>query len=474
MRFRFLILLVCSAFLSHSQTSFEVVYGVDTLSEKAVCVSQVSSTTILVGGYEKAVSSDGDISLLKFDTSGNVVWKNLYGTSNDDVANGGCYAMDSSFAVICGLTIDKFDDYNGLIVKVDTSGVLSNVINYGQLMVSESFKSVTVSQDGEIVACGMIADTIGLGNDILVVKFDVAGGVVFEKVFGGAYNDYAQSIKETSDSGYVVLCDSKSVTQNGNYSMILMKLDADGNLEWETTIGDKFQVNGAQCVIERSDGKYMLVGESIIDGTFKFEFTIAVVDQYGNLEWLRFLPGVGSDAAFSIVEINSDTYAITGYTSTNSVGSTLDVPLLLVDANGLQKSVNLFGAYSADVGFEIVNSLSGGALIAGATGDSISTDYYLVHQKELMLPVVETANKSNTEHYSIYPNPSRGAFMIEFSGDHSGAIVEIFNSIGAKVWSAEVDNSKYFVSHSLPSGIYFVEASIDEISLGRNKLVVQN
>ncbi len=337
MRFRYLILLICNTFFSYGQVSYEIVHGVDTIAEKAVCISQVSQTTILVGGYEKGANEDGEISLLKIDTAGNVVWKNLYGTINDDVSNGGCYASDSSFAVICGLTIDKFIDYNGLLVKVDTSGVLTNVINYGQLLVSESFTSVAVSQDGGMTACGMIADTVGIGNDILVVKFDVNGGVIFEKVFGGIYNDYGQSIAETSDSGYVVLCDSKSITQNGNYSMILMKLDADGNLEWETSIGDKFQVNGAQCVIERSDGKFMMVGESIIDGTFKFEFTIALVDQYGNLEWLRFLPGSGSDAAFSIVEIDSDNYAITGYTSTNSVGSTLDAPLLIVDADGQQK-----------------------------------------------------------------------------------------------------------------------------------------
>jgi hypothetical protein len=251
-----------------------------------------------------------------------------------------------------------------------------------------------------------------------------------------------------------------------------MKLDADGNLEWETSIGDKFQVNGAQCVIERSDGKFMMVGESIIDGTFKFEFTIALVDQYGNLEWLRFLPGSGSDAAFSIVEIDSDNYAITGYTSTNSVGSTLDAPLLIVDADGQQKSVNLYGAYSADLGLSIVNSLSGGVLIAGATGDSISTDYYIVHQKELMLPVVEQANQSSNDDYSIYPNPSRGIFKIEVKGEARHAVINIYNTTGSRVMSVQVDNGKSSISQSLPSGIYITDVLADEKSLGKNKLIV--
>ncbi len=116
--------------------------------------------------------------------------------------------------------------------------------------------------------------------------------------------------------------------------------------------------------------------------------------------------------------------------------------------------------------------MSGGVLIAGATGDSTSTDYYIVHQKELMLPVVEQANQSSNDDYSIYPNPSRGIFKIEVKGEARHAVINIYNTTGSRVMSVQVDNGKSSISQSLPSGIYIIDVLADEKSLGKNKLIV--
>ena len=68
----------------------------------------------------------------------------------------------------------------------------------------ESASSVVQTADGGYVMAGQ-TDSYGAGlADAYVVKLNASGGLQWTKTIGGTGNDWASSVVQTSDGGYIV------------------------------------------------------------------------------------------------------------------------------------------------------------------------------------------------------------------------------------------------------------------------------
>lgn len=68
---------------------------------------------------------------------------------------------------------------------------------------SDTAQSIQQTSDGGYIVAGWTS-SFGAGNDdAWVLKLDPSGDVVWQKTYGGANNDYAYSIQQTSDGGYI-------------------------------------------------------------------------------------------------------------------------------------------------------------------------------------------------------------------------------------------------------------------------------
>ena len=184
-------------------------------------------------------------------------------------------------------------------------------------------------------------ESFGAGReDVYVVKLDANGNLQWTKTIG-AKNKLSSkpSLIQTSDGGYAIAGETESFGA-GQWDVYVVKLDASGNLQWTKTIGGRGSEEGLS-LIQTSDGGYAIAGSTAFPEEKIFGFAYVVkLDANGKLQWANIVwspfcrkPDGGYERGSSIIETSDSGYAIAG--STNSFRSRGEnVYIVKLDANG--------------------------------------------------------------------------------------------------------------------------------------------
>jgi hypothetical protein len=92
-------------------------------------------------------------------------------------------------------------------------------------------KAVVGTRDGGYVLACTFSSTISKGNggkDILLIKIDAFGNILWSRLYGGSGDEIPSSIRENED-GSLFVCGTINV--NGLTSLILIKTDSNGNID---------------------------------------------------------------------------------------------------------------------------------------------------------------------------------------------------------------------------------------------------
>jgi len=91
-------------------------------------------------------------------------------------------------------------------------------------------------------------------------KRTVTGTMEWSKIYGGGSNDGAANIKELANGGYIVVGTTSSFGMGGS-DIYLLKLDENGDTLWTRTYGGA-QDDWGQTVWETSDSGFIILGNS--------------------------------------------------------------------------------------------------------------------------------------------------------------------------------------------------------------------
>jgi len=111
--------------------------------------------------------------------------------------------------------------------------------------------SLAETSDGGFVGTGQQQAGSAGGCDVYVYKVDACGTLEWEKLFGNGGDDGGKYVQQTSDGGYIV-----AGLYNSTYYVLLLKLDASGNLQWSKT----YNVGYGLFVQQTHDGGFILTG----------------------------------------------------------------------------------------------------------------------------------------------------------------------------------------------------------------------
>jgi len=325
---------------------------------------QTSDGGYAIAGYTKSFGAgSGDVYVVKLDANGNLQWTKTIGGEGWDEGHSLIQTSDGGYA-IAGFT-NSFGAGSGdvYVVKLDANGNLqwTNTIGGKNW---DGGRSLIQTSDGGYVIAGQTNSFGAGGYDVYVVKLDANGNLQWTKTIGGKNEDLGLSLIQTSDGGYAIAGYTFSFG-GGWEAAYLVKLDANGNLQWTKTIGGKYFEDG-HSLIQTSDSGYAIAGYTSSFGAGSVDVYVVKLDANGNLQWTKTIGQEGWDRGFSLIQTSDGGYAIAGHTFSLGAGGG-DVYVVKLDANGNLQWTKTIGGPDSEEGVYLIQTSDGGYAIAGST-----------------------------------------------------------------------------------------------------------
>lgn len=233
---------------------------------------QGNSKTLLA-----ALHAGGDYWAVKLNANGEKEWSQFFGGTFTDTPYDVVETADNSFIIVGSSDSDDVDiknnngTYDFWVVKLSNTGNLIWEKSFGGSEIDEAW-GIVATNDGNFIIAGDTRSndkdvTINKGAaDIFVLKMTPDGDALWKKSFGGTSFDTARSISKTSDDGFLISGSSRSSDgdvskNNGQNDAWVLKLNTNGDLEWQTTIGGA-NVDLAFDAVELNDNSIIAVGET--------------------------------------------------------------------------------------------------------------------------------------------------------------------------------------------------------------------
>ena len=195
----------------------------------------------------------------------------------------------------------------------------------------EQARSVQQTTDDGYIVVGYTYSYGAGSRDVWLIKTDENGNEEWNKTFGGAWREVAGSVQQTKDNGYIVAGYINESYDSDSGDLWLIKTDENGNEEWNKTFGGTRQ-DYANSVQQTTDDGYIVLGSTHsydLDG----DFWLIKTDENGNEEWNKTFGGDRSDWAHSVQQTTDDGYILAGETSSYGAGPRA-VWLIKTDQNG--------------------------------------------------------------------------------------------------------------------------------------------
>lgn len=353
-------------------------------------IIQTSDGGYMVCGITSSI--DGDVSgnhgatdawLVKLNNSGSIQWQKCYGGTLNEKAEDIVQTVDGGYIVAAtssstnGDVIGNHGNYDVWIIKVDSLGSIkwnkcyggSNYEslfgislfgnNYSRISIklcADSgyvFSTGTASIDGDVIGHHGAAGSILIGTtsytnyDFWVVKLDTLGTIKWQKTLGGYYPDFANSIIQTSDKGYIATGYTLSndgdvlfhhpVTSAQRYDSWTIKLSSSGTLQWQKTFGGS-RSDIAFSISQTSDNGYFITGNTqsndgdIANGPAVggFKCWNAKTDSTGNIQWQK---NFNNKYPYSSFQTNDGGYIVGGKNGRMELTKLSPVPTNVITGN---------------------------------------------------------------------------------------------------------------------------------------------
>ena len=276
----------------------------------------LSNNEIIAAGQTTTQGFSNNNSLIaKYDSSGSVVWHRVLTGYYFERTNS--LASDSLGNIYAAGIENPSGTYTGHIYKVDSSG---NLLWQKGLSVSPQetfFNAVTVDNSDNVYTVGYRTGLWGI-----ISKWDTTGNLVWDRQLTPTTNNEIQLEGVTTDSAGNIYAVGYNEKASGYDEMLIVKFDSSGSLLWQRVLGNAYNCRGYGIAVDSNED--IVVGGYNDDPTVARNFLIAKYDSSGTIQWQREIGASGSEQFYQLRVDNADNiYAIGSTTSTTTYTDTL-------------------------------------------------------------------------------------------------------------------------------------------------------
>jgi hypothetical protein len=429
------------------------------------------------GGYiiaattENSTVGDLDVEIIKTDDHGEIISTRTYGGSRVDFPNGILKTDGGDFFVVGYTQSFSGGDMNIYLLKLNQNGDTLFTKVYGGYGNDEG-KDIIKTPDGNYLIIGASNSVSFTDNNIILIKINPAGDVLWTKYYGGPAYESARSVKVCPDGGYI-LAGKTAASPTSVAKIFLVKTNSAGDTLWTKSYSGPNSYEG-KSIVANSDGTYTL---AVDDSSAVSDSDVGIMklDNAGGVIWSKNYGGSLKDIAKTL-EATTDGGYILGCISRSFGWSNPDMWIIKLDANGDSPWIKNYGGTGHDHLHSIHQTGDGGYIAIGhARSFSAYWEVYFLKLDQTGAVGIEEF-ALNGQKFNIFPNPTDGVINLNLDDKTKFSSLKISNSLGQVIFSENFEKTNENASSvidlkSQKPGLYFVTIESESHSVVR-KLIL--
>ncbi len=299
-------------------------------------------------------------------TNTDVIWAKTFGGKEAEGGRAICKAKDGGFCV-AGYTFSHGSgDADILVIKTNKRGDLVWAKSFGGAGTEYAYGCQAVD-DGYVITG--YTTSFGAGSkDVYLLRLDPDGKELWSKTFGGSSWDVGMAVDGNSNDGYVI-CGFTHSFGAGEEDVYLIRTDPDGNELWSKTFGgERFELGNSVSLT--SDGGWLIGATTGTYGRGNTDFYLIKTDTKGRDVWtksygIKGTHGHGFDWCHSMVLCGDGSALLVGSTDSQDI---MDAHVVKFDSHGNEVWSRSFGKKPFyDYGYSVCETKDGNCFVCGVT-----------------------------------------------------------------------------------------------------------
>ena len=464
------LLLVSINLLAQGSTSFFKTYT-GGLFDYGQGITQLDNGKYAVTGSTSSLGDNSSKALLMvIDDEGNQEWTKGYGGANSDWGRRVFHETGSGFW-IAGYSNSYGDgSFDFTLLKTDESGELEWEEQFGSSDRERLWDAIRLA-DGSFILVGETEGTLSDGKDILMMRVDEDGNLMWTEVIQSELDDIAYSVGEYNDSTLIIggVSSDNSINQKG----FLTSYHIDGSQNWI-----KFYDDSGKSVIRDIsffDDQIFAGGSVVLSGNDYKNSWIIRTDAQGEVLFESIESWVGDEYVSNILALGVERIYWSQWTTSTEQSIFMDGPDVFI--NRFHRGLYFFGfaqsfsGIDTDEFHQLVSTDDGGFICVGycsdiRTEESLGSNVMIVKigpndESETIAQEgidLVSVNEVVLEDFLVYPNPT--SEFLNVSGIKTSFQYKIL-SVEGKEYANGESNHKISVS-KLPKGMYFLQINSEQ------------
>ncbi|CAN5567296.1 hypothetical protein BH11BAC1_BH11BAC1_22710 [soil metagenome] len=435
-----------------------------------------------------------DLYFFKTDSMGGMLWSKTFSTSDLDVASAIIRTSDNGFA-ITGFTY-VMGLKKVLLIRTDSNGDTLFTRIYGGTSHDQGVELCQTSDGGFLITGKTFSQSLG-ESDIMLIRTNSLGDLLWAKSYGEVHWDEGAGIMQLQDGNYLLSGSTISFGQ-GDFDILLMKTDTSGNILWGKTYGGT-KTDACYTARENADGSIVTSGysnsmgyghrlrmgsqpevESGDRGDDSTNLFLMKVDAVGDTIWTRSYGDGAQDEAFHFAKMGNGDYIIPGFTTsyTNFTDST---QMLLIRTDSMGHS----GCHEQDsrpiidttnfITQTLVFTQSGGITVNNVVSNVLAWN---ISAEDACLFIKVEGNLEDDADVLVFPNPAGNQISVSSKQLVINSI-SICNVLGELVSVVNLPIANYPLHavidvSQLPNDIYFLKISSSTSNITKKIIIQKN